>query len=431
MGPGTFAPAATRQPTQRGTVSHKAQSRQIDLFEHVAGAYAQPACGRLTNDELYRMAAGRAGLEPAVLDERVPIGVAGAKRSAFKRAIRWHQQSLRRLGLIERVEGSRAVWELTEAGHRKLRRIKEGVAVLGFSTDLGVAVWSNCTRVFERWDEPIFLALTSPPFPLRQPRSYGNPPIEEYTDFICRTIEPIVRNLVPGGNVALSLSADIFESKSPARSLYLEKLTIALCERLGLQLMDRLIWESNKPPGPIAWASKQRMQLNAGYEFVLWLCNDPGRCIADNRRVLEPHTDAQLKLMARGGERRTSVNGDGAYRLHPGSYGTQTEGRIPRNVFHVSNNCVSQRAYKRKAAELGLRPHGATMPLALARKLVRFMTDVGQLVVDPCGGSMTTPLACELEGRRWAATDLDFDYVRGGAERFNDFAGFSLALDAV
>lgn len=322
-------------------------TRQIDLFEHVAGAYAQPASGRLTNAELYRMAAGRAGVESNLLEQTAPIGKSESRRSPLKRAIRWHQQTLRRLGLIERVEGSRAVWELTQTGKQKLRKIKDGVSALGFSTDLGVAIWSNYQPVFERWNEPIFLALTSPPYPLRQPRAYGNPPLEDYIDFVCRIIEPVVKNLVPGGNVALSLSADIFESGLPSRSLYLEKLTIALCERLGLHLMDRLIWASNKPPGPIAWASKQRMQLNAGYEFVLWLCNDPARCIADNRRVLEPHSERHQKLMASGGEQRRAVNGDGAYRIYPGSYGNLTEGRIPRNVMQVSNNCASQRAYKR------------------------------------------------------------------------------------
>ena len=283
--------------------------------------------------------------------------------------------------------------------------------------------------MFSRWDEPIFLALTSPPYPLRAPRAYGNPPISEYIDFICRLVEPIAKSLVPGGNVVLSVSNDIFESNSPARSTYLEELTIALCKRLDQHLMDRLIWASNKPPGPVQWASKQRMQLNAGYEPILWFCNEPRKCLADNRRVLEPHTEAHKKLIARGGVQETRVNGDGAYRLRPGAYGNPTAGRIPRNVLQVSNHCADQRAYKVKARGLGLQPHGAPMPLELARKLVRFMTDVDQLVVDPCGGSMTTGLACELEGRRWAATDLVFDYVRGAAERFREQAGFELALD--
>lgn len=403
---------------------------QINLFDHVAGAYAQPSDGRLTNEELYRIAAGRAGVGVEVLNQKTPIGQAGSSRSVGKRSIRWHQQTLRRMGLIDRVEGTRGVWELTAEGRHKLRPIKEGASVLAFSTDLGIAIWGDCNHVFRKWDEPIFLALTSPPYPLKQQRAYGNVPIEKYCDFICQILEPITKNLVAGGNVALSLSSDIFESKSPARSLYLEKLTIAICERLGLHLMDRLIWSSNKPPGPTAWASKERMQLNSGYEFVMWFCNDPVNCIADNRRVLEPHTAQHLKLIESGGEKRTSVNGDGAYSIRPGSYGNHTDGKIPRNVLNISNTCMSQRAYKRRAKELGLVPHGATMPLALARKLIRFMTDVGQLVVDPCGGSMTTALASEMENRPWASTDLMFDYVRGAAERFTSCNGFDLAIDA-
>lgn len=396
---------------------------QLDLFEHVAAAYAQTKDGMLSNQDLYRMAVGRAGKGPDVLAARTPVGRAATPRNLEQRKVRWHQQTLKKLGLIEHVEGARGMWQLTEAGKQKLRTVRDDVAVLAVSTDLGVAILGNCRHVFDKWDEPIFLVLTSPPYPLQAPRAYGNPPVSKYVDFICELLEPLVRNLAPGGSVVLSLSNDIFEPQSPARSLYLERLTIALADRFNLSLMDRLVWESNKPPGPIAWASKKRMQLNTGYEPILWFCNDPNRCVADNRRVLEPHTDIHKKLIHAGGEKRSAVNCDGAHRIRQGSYGAPTEGRIPRNIFHVANTCASQRAYKRFAESMGLRPHGAPMPLALARKLVRFLTDVGQLVADPCAGSLTTPLACELEDRPWVATERVVDYMLGGAGRLVEFAG--------
>lgn len=406
--------------------------QQIDLFEHVAGAYGQPASGRLSNAELYRMVAGRACVAEEDLNKRVPIGRSGAERSVVKRAIRWHQQTLRRLGIVEKVAGERGVWELTQAGRNKLRKIHDEVAVLGFSTDLGMAILGNSERVFGKWDEPIFLCLTSPPYPIQRARAYGGPSESEYTDFITRILEPIVRNLAPGGNVVVNVSNDVFQSGSPARSLYLEKLTISLCERLGLHLMDRLVWENpNKPPGPYQWVSRERVQLNVGYEPLLWFCNAPHECIADNRRVLEPHSQKHSQLIAKGGERRSRINSDGAYRIKEGAFSNQTAGRIPRNVLRVSGTCSSQQAYKRAARALGLQAHGAPMPLALARKLIRFLSAIGQLVVDPCAGSMTTPLAAELEDRAWAATDTVFDYVRGGAERFRERPGFGLALDAL
>ncbi len=416
----------------RSAVKPAPNTNQLDLFEHVGGAYAQPASGRLTNDELYRIAAGRAAIDTATLEAKSPIGHDGTPRSVLKRKIRWFQQDLRKLGLIQHVEGERGVWELTDSGKSRLRMVKQDVAVLAFSTKLGIAIWGDAKHVFERLEgEPICLGLFSPPYPLAEPRAYGNPSTSEYVDFLCPIVDPIVRHMAPGANLAIVIGNDIFESNSPARSTYLEELTLALCKRFGLHLMDRLVWASNKPPGPIAWASKQRMQLNAGYEHVLWFCNDPHRCIADNRRVLEPHTEAQQKLIARGGVQKARINGDGAYRLRPGSFSNPTAGRIPRNVLQVSNHCANQRAYKQRAKELGLVPHGAPMPLALTRKLVRFLSDVGQLVVDPCSGSFTTGVACELEERPWIGTDIVFDYARGGAERFVDFDGFELALDTV
>ncbi len=400
----------------------------LDLFEHVAQAYAQPVSGKLSNTELYRMAAGRALTPNEIAKHKAPLGRACTMHNTFNRKVRWHQQTLRQLGLLERTPGQRSVWQLTAKGKKQLQTVPDGVVELGFSTELGVSILGNCRDVFSKINEPVFCVLTSPPYPLRNPRAYGNPPISEYIDFICGVLEPIVANLVEGGNVALSLSNDIFEQGSPARSLYLERLTIALEDRLGLRLMDRLIWKSNKPPGPYQWASKERMQLNTAYEPVLWFSNNPNKCIADNRRVLEPHTAAHKKVIAQGGEKCARVNGDGAYSIRHGAFANDTVGRIPKNVLEIGNTCASQRMYKSMAKDLGLPVHGAPMPLALARKLVKFLTDVGQLVVDPFGGSMTTPLASELEGRRWLATDNVPGFVYGGAQRFRMCEGFEFGV---
>jgi DNA modification methylase len=214
----------------------------------------------------------------------------------------------------------------------------------------------------------------------------------------------------------------------PAKSTYIEEVTLAFKERFGLHLMNRIIWQSNKPPSPAYWASVNRMQVNEGYELCLWFTNDPVNCIADNRRILEPHTERHKDFVAKGGVKVARSNGDGAHRQRVGAYATQTEGRIPRNIWQIGNRCDSQRAYKERARELGLLAHGATFPLELARKFILFMTEVGQLVVDPFFGSNTTGLAADQEGRPWVAMDLCYDYVRGSAERFRDAPGFELAL---
>lgn len=134
--------------------------RQLDLFDHVGGAFAQPESGRLTMQELYRIAAGRAGISMADMSARSPVGEKKTQRSLLQRQARWHCQSLKNLGLLERVENERGVWQLTEAGKQKLRKARSGVSVLAFDTKLGIAIWGDAHQVFSAWNEPIFLCLT-------------------------------------------------------------------------------------------------------------------------------------------------------------------------------------------------------------------------------------------------------------------------------
>lgn len=399
-------------------------NKQLDLFA-VAKAY----CGQsdLSQESLYERLANSSvvGVDDlSVLDQ---VGKSGDKHCLAKRKIRWHQQTLKAMGLLERV--GRGQWRLTAKAQDKLLVAQESTVMLAYATDLGIAIWGSCADVFGRslGGQTITLCLTSPPYPLKNPRAYGNPKPQEYVDFICNAIEPIVRHLKEGGSIALNISNDIFMSRSPARSTYLERLVIALEDRLGLSLMDRLIWENpNKLPGPIAWASKTRYQLNAGYEPILWFSNNPLACTSNNQRVLMPHSEQHQKLIDRGGEKRHAIAGDGAYRLYPGSFGNCTAGKIPRNVLKFSGVCKNQRGYQQNAKGLGLQAHGASYPLALATFLVKFLSGDGDLVVDPFGGSMTTAVAAQRCGRRWIASEIVYDYIRGAATRFKGSAGFSL-----
>lgn len=392
---------------------------QLELFEHVLTSYADNSDGVLDNRSLYQEVAERAGLSAEIVEHRVPIGKAMAKRSTVKRAIRWQQQTLKALGLLEPVPGSRATWRITAKGRNKLTAAPPGRVVVAFSTGLGLALWADHHSVFSRLNEPIALCFTSPPYPLRQPRAYGNPSESEYVDYMSAALEPVVRNLVPGGSVCLSLSNDVFQRGLPARSLYLERLVLALVERLGLHLMDRVVWHNpSKPPGPVQWASVMRSQLNVAYEPILWFTNDPQRVRADNRRVLEPHTERHRRLMEGGGERRTATFGDGAYRIRPGDFGGSTPGRIPRNVIVRGHHCADLAEYRRLARAEGLPVHAAAQPTSLAEFFIRFLTAVEELVVDLWAGTLTTAVGAERNGRRWLVTERMREYVYGGKLRF-------------
>ena len=399
----------------------------MDLFGSVLAAYGDGE-HTLNNDALYKRVADASGIDPAAFESLAPIGHAREPHSPLRRKVRWYQQTLKKLGLLERGE-VRGQWRLTPLGKKKLTPAPAKRVLLGFRTDLGMALWASSEDVFANIDEPISLCLTSPPYPLAVPRAYGNTTAAEYVDWICGLLEPIVKKLMPGGSIALNVSNDVFESKSPSRSLYRERLAIALHDRFGLWKMDELIWHNaSKAPGPLRYASIDRTQLNVAWEPVLWFCNDPKLVRSDNRRVLQEHNERQLKLMAAGGEKRVTSFGDGANRLRAGSFANVTAGRIPRNVLSYGHRCADQRVARDFARDSGISEHGAAMPLRLAKFLVEFLSEPGDLVVDNFAGWNTTARAAELTGRRWLTTERAGEYMLSGSQRFKDCDGFESFL---
>lgn len=402
---------------------------QGELFsvEQIANIYRANPDKPLSNSALYDIITNQLGVSQDAMNTTTPVGQSGQRHSLVRRAARFVQQSLKHMGLIERVNGERGVWRLTQEAKRELNAAKPGVKVLGFRTDLGLAIWGPSGDIFKRLNVPVVLAFSSPPFPLSKPRSYGNPAEREIVDYICDTLEPIVEALAPEGSLVLNVSQDIFLPGTPARSTYVERLTLEICDRFGLHLMDRLIWENpSKAPGPVQWASKTRQQLNVGYEPVLWFARDAVRCKSSNLRVLQPHSERHLKLIKSGGEKRHTNYGDGAYRLRPGSFSNETAGTIPKNVLTRGHRCAFGSQHRQAAEALGLPTHGAPMPLSIPEFLIQFLSEPGDLVIDPWAGRNATSYAAEMLGRAWMSGELMLQHIRTGAEMFRGRPGFWL-----
>lgn len=386
----------------------------------ILGHYASAKALSVAQDDLYEAEASRRGIDIGAMKARVAIGASAKEHAPATRQVRWWQQDLKAKGWLEPVPGHRGRWRLTEPARMALTPQQPGCVMLGVSTELGVALWANAEDVFDRLDQPITLVLTSPPYPLAAPRAYGNVPLARYVDWLVGMLEPMTKRLRVGGTLAINVSNDIFEPGSPARSTYRERLVIAVCDELAMHKWDEFIWHNpTKAPGPIQWASRTQQQLNVAWEPVYIFTNDPHRCRASNRRVLQAHTAQQLKLMKGGGERSTGCFSDGAYRRREGAFGRVTEGKIPRNLASIphNGNDPALAHAKRQAKELGLPTHGAPMPLALADFLVKYLTIEQDLVADPFGGWCTTGIAAEQNGRRWLTTEKHLEYVHGSALR--------------
>lgn len=406
--------------------------KQISLFEHIANAYSH--YDEVDNNTLYSRVAVAANIPKEEMNLNEPIGNDGRKYSKIKREIRWYQQNLKQMGLLEKVNGKRGVWKLTQEGKAKieLHKINTDFQVLAYSTKLGVAIWGDARKVFEKSKEPIHLTLSSPPYPLQDPRAYGNVNEKEFVDWICYILEPIVKNLIEGGSIVLNISNDISLKGSPAKSLYKERLVIAFSDRFGLYKMDEIPWVNTSKIPSNAWATKKKVQMLPAWEPILWFTNNPAVVRADTTQVLKEHSKTHQEYIKNGGSKKEYLNGDGKYHIKKGAFGKETDGSLPKNVFIRGHKSSETMRYHTVCKELDIPAHAAMYPIELPEFFIKFLSRENDLVVDPFFGKGTTGKAAENLNRRWMGSDIMWEYLYGGGHMFDNSTKFSDAfLEAV
>src|SRR5690606_5403619 len=92
--------------------------------------------------------------------------------------------------------------------------------------------------------------------------------------------------------------------------------------------------------------------------------------------------------------------------------------RLP-NAFSFSNTS-SNDFYTRSCKKKDITPHPARMPMGLAAFYIQYLTEPGDLVLDPFAGSNTTGYAAARLGREWVSIDIQEQYVEHSRIRFSD-----------
>ena len=101
------------------------------------------------------------------------------------------------------------------------------------------------------------------------------------------------------------------------------------------------------------------------------------------------------------------------------SFLKDNSGSIPSNVL-VSSNTYSNTPYQLYCRENNITPHPARMPIDIPEFFIKFLTQPGDLIMDPFGGSNATGEAAENLERRWIAIEQDFEYINGSKGRFSN-----------
>jgi len=280
-------------------------------------------------------------------------------------------------------------------------------------TSLGQIIHGDSRDALATYDDDsVNLIMTSPPFGLVRKKDYGNVEANEYVDWFKPFAAEFHRVLKDNGSLVIDIGG-AWNKGYPTRNLYHFKLLIMLCEEFGFHLaQDFYWWNPSKLPTPAEWVTVRRLRVKDAINTVWWLSKTPWPK-ASNRRVLQPYSPSMQELLTKGYRAKKRPSGHDIsenFRIDNGA-------AIPPNLIAIPNT-ESNSFYLRYCEEKGFKPHPARFPAELPEYFIRMLTDPGDLVVDPFGGSCVTGEVCERTKRRWTCIELSQDYCEAALGRF-------------
>lgn len=227
------------------------------------------------------------------------------------------------------------------------------------------------------------------------------------------------------GSLVIELG-NAWEPGVPEMSTLPLEALLAIKKECDLHLCQSFIWYNPaKLPGPAEWVNVKRIRVKESYTHIWWFSKTPFPK-ADNRNVLKEYSTAMKKLIK--DQKYNSGVRPSEHVINETSFLKENTGSIPSNVL-ICSNTSSSTDYQKYCKENDLAMHPARMPKEIPEFFISMLSSEGDLIFDPFGGSNTTGYIAEQLKRKWIATELNLDYIKGSKGRFSNGAGTSHASD--
>jgi DNA modification methylase len=291
---------------------------------------------------------------------------------------------------------------------------------IAYETDLGVCIQTKIetflkSKLAIEQEGKIDLIFTSPPFPLNRKKKYGNLQGDQYVEWLSSLAPAFKRLLSPLGSIVIEMG-NAWEAGQPVMSTLALEALLAFKSSGDFFLCQQFIW--NNParlPSPAQWVNVDRIRIKDSFTHLWWLSSTT-RPKANNRRVLKDYSDSMYHLLKSG--KYNAGKRPSEHHISSKGFLKDNEGAIPSNVITIANTGASSN-YLEYCKQREIQIHPARMPIELAEFFIKFLTEPGDLVLDPFAGSNTTGAASQYLGRHWIATEPQSDYVIGSKGRFN------------
>ena len=243
-------------------------------------------------------------------------------------------------------------------------------------------------------DNSVHLVVTSPPYWTL--KKYNNRSgqlgaIADYEDFMDE-LDKVWRHchrvLVAGGRIVCVVGdVCIARRRNKGRHMVVPlHADIAVrCRRIGLDYLTPILW--NK-------IANANYEVENGSSFL-------GKPYEPNAII---KNDVEYIVMLR----------------KPGGYRQPTEKQRVLSRISKENHAKWFRSFWTDVPGASTREHPAPFPVELASRLVQMFSFVGDTVLDPFAGTLSTVLAAMQTGRNSIANELDPDYLKIGERRISE-----------
>ncbi len=291
-----------------------------------------------------------------------------------------------------------------------LYRTKKGVLHLGPSEEILKSKWFKPLR------NKVNLIFTSPPFPLKKKKAYGNLNGKEYVEWLASFADIFNDLLAEDGSLVIELG-NSWISGIPAMSIESLEALLELKKRGGYYLCQEFIWHNPATlPSPVQWVNVERIRVKNSFSRLWWLSKTP-RSKANNRTILQEYSPSMKKVLKN--RRYNPGKRPSGHNIGEKSFLTDNKGSIPSNVLYISNS-ISSDVYLEHCKKYNIKYHPARMPVDLAKFFILFLTEENDIVVDPFAGSNITGWAAESLGRRWRSVEKEECYAKASKVRFTN-----------
>lgn len=293
-----------------------------------------------------------------------------------------------------------------------------------FKTKLGSIIQDDSLNYLKDVkDNSLDLIITSPPFALTRKKAYGNEQGDEYMIWLKEFGKIFHKKLKEEGSVVIDFGGSWVPGQ-PTRNLHQFEIPILFVKELGFHLAQEFFWwNTSKMPSPASWVTISRERITDSVNYIFWFSKSP-HPKANNRNILKPYSD-KMKNMIKNQKynMRDRPSGHKVSKV----WAKDNGGAIPQNFFPYGNS--SNDPYFKYCDKIGVKKHPARFGPFIPEFFIRFLTDKGDLVLDPFAGSCTTGAVAEALERRWICLDTDEDYLKGGIGRFEDPYKFKIELN--